>query len=127
MTEGRSFRDLIAWQKAMGLVVVIYHVTRRWPQEELFGLTNQTRRAAVSVPANVAEGQGRSGAREFGHHLSIAHGSLAELETHLLIARDLRYTDDPTLAPIMDQLAEVRRLLRGLIRSLRQPPRPPDS
>ena len=127
MVEGRSFRDLIAWQKAMALVVVVYHLTKRWPQDELFGLTNQARRAAVSVPANIAEGQGRSGAREFGHHLSIAHGSLAELETHLLIAQDLEYVDEATLSPVLEQLAEVRRLLRGLIRSLRQPSRTPDS
>lgn len=79
MGEGRSFRDLIAWQKAMALVVVVmvavFRLTRQWPQGELFGLTNHARRAAVSVPANIAEGQGRSGAREFRHHLSIARGS----------------------------------------------------
>ena len=104
----------------MDLVVAVYQMTGDWPQDELFGLTNQARRAAVSVVANVAEGQGRSGSREFLHHLSMAHGSLAELETHLAIARRLEYSNERALVPGADQLEEVRRLRRGLIRSLRQ-------
>ncbi len=93
-------------------------MTHKWPKEELYGLTNQVRRAAVSIPANIAEGQGRSGLKEFLHHLSIANGSLYETETHLLIARQLGYSDEASCEEIMGQAAEVGRLLHGLIKSL---------
>jgi four helix bundle protein len=94
-TEGtiRGYRDLIAWQKAMALVKNVYEATRDWPSVEQFGLTSQVRRAVVSVPANIAEGQGRYGSRELLHHLSVAHGSLCEVETLMLIAVDLEYLD----------------------------------
>ena len=117
--EARTFRDLVAWQKAMDLVVAVYRITQAWPRDKLFGLTSQIRRPAVSVPANLAEGQGRSGSREFFHYLSIAPGSFSELETHLLIAHRLDYLPESGLAALMSQLEAVRRLLRGLIRSLR--------
>lgn len=105
----------------MDLVEGVYRATASWPNEERYGLTSQARRAAVSVPANVAEGKGRTGSTEFAHHLSIAHGSLSELETHLLIAHRLTYLDDAALQPLLRQSAEVGRLLQGLIRSLRSP------
>jgi four helix bundle protein len=98
---GENYRDLIAWQKAMDLVEGVYRTTRSWPKEELYGLTNQVRRAAVSVPANVAEGQGRRSSQEFPHHVSIAHGSLREVETHLLISRRLGYSDEATCEALM--------------------------
>ena len=88
---GRSYRDLIAWQKAMKFVVEIYEVTQQFPKEERHGITNQLRRAAVSVPSNIAEGQARFSQKEFHHFLSQARGSLSEIETQFLIARDLRY------------------------------------
>jgi four helix bundle protein len=113
-----GYKDLIAWQKAMTLVRSVYELTQTWPQHEQFGLTNQVRRAAVSIPSNIAEGKGRSGIREYSHHLSVAHGSLCELETQLLIAQDLGYVVDHQCAPVLQQAAEVGRLLRGLIRSL---------
>jgi len=97
----------------------VYRASGCWPKDEQYGLTNQTRRAAVSVPANIAEGQGRTGPREFAHHLSIAQGSLAELETLLLIARDLRYLDAVTCDTLLVCATEVSRLIGGLIRSLR--------
>ena len=115
----QSYRDLIAWQKAMDLVEMVYRATRDWLKDELYGLTNQVRRSAVSVPSNVAEGKGRIGINEFMHHLSIAHGSLCELETHLMIARRLAYVDEPTLQPLLSQAAEFGRLIHGLIRGLR--------
>jgi four helix bundle protein len=90
---GRSYRDLIAWQKAMKLVAEIYGATRRFPREECYGLTNQLRRAAVSVPSNIAEGQARFSQKEFHHFLSQARGSLVEIETQLLIAKDLEYLE----------------------------------
>ena len=115
----QSFEDLLAWQRAMDLAEGVYNATRTWPREEVFGLTSQVRRAAVSVMSNIAEGQGRTGPREFLHHLSIADGSLAEVGSHLLFARRLNFVDDTTMEKLMSQLVETRSLLRGLIRSLR--------
>jgi four helix bundle protein len=90
-SEIQSHRDLIAWQKAMDLVVETYTVSRDFPKEELYGLTSQMRRAAMSVPANIAEGQGRRLSGEFIHFLGNARGSLLELDTHLEIALRLGY------------------------------------
>ena len=78
-----GYRDLVVWQEAMDLVVATYRIAARLPRGEQYGLVNQMQRAAVSVPANIAEGHGRSGCREYLHHLSVARGSLMELETHL--------------------------------------------
>jgi four helix bundle protein len=119
----QGFRDLIVWQRAMTLVTEVYKETSHWPREEQFGLTAQVRRAAVSVPSNIAEGHGRFGAREFLHHASIAFGSLCEVETQLLIAERLSYSDRVTIETLMEQVTEVRRLLHGLLRSLRDPAR----
>jgi four helix bundle protein len=115
----QNYRDLIAWQKSMDLVEKIYAVTRQWPKDELYGLTSQVRRAIVSVPANIAEGQGRRGPRELLHHLSVASGSLHEAETHLLISERLCYIDEATAKVLIAQAAEVGRLLYGLMRSIR--------
>jgi four helix bundle protein len=115
----QSYRDLLVWQKSMDLVTEIYQLTRPFPQEELFGLTSQTRRAAVSVPANIAEGYGRIHRKEYLYHLSIARGSLMEVETHLQIALRLTYLSREQGAQIWSLLQEVGRLLNGLIRSLK--------
>jgi len=117
--ETRSYRELFAWQKSMAVVKIVYAQSQSWPREELVGLTSQIRRAAVSVPANIAEGQGRTGKREFAHHLSIAKGSLHELETLILIASDLRYLDHTVRDALLAQTDEVGRLIGGLLRSLR--------
>ena len=97
---------------------MVYEGSRGWPREEVFGLTSQVRRAAVSVVANVAEGQGRSGPREFLHHLSLADGSLAEVEALMLVAGRLTYVDGPTVDRVVEQVNGVRRPLRGLIQRL---------
>lgn len=115
----QNYRDLVVWNKAMDLVADVYRVTREWPPDELYGLTSQARRASASIPTNVAEGQGRTGAKEYLHHLSIAYGSLRELETELLIALRLEYIDKVRCDALMGQAAEVGRLLLGLMRSLR--------
>ncbi len=115
----RSYQDLGVWRKAIDLVEAVYRATQGWPKEELYGLTNQVRRAAVSVPANVTEGQGQYSPKEFLHHLAIANGSLCEVEAHLVIARRLGYTDEATHKALGQQAAEVGRLLHGLMRSLR--------
>lgn len=117
----KSYQDLIAWQKSVTLVEEVYRVTHDWPKEELYGLTNQARRAAVPVPANIAEGHGRLGRKEFLHHLSIASGSVQEAETHLSIAKRLGHANEPTCEALMRQTAEVGRLLTGPIRSLQAP------
>ena len=97
---GRSYRELIAWQKGMKLVTEIYEATQRFPSEERYGLTNQLRRASVSLPSNIAEGQARFSQKEFHHFLSQARGSLVEIETQLLIARNLKYLQ-PAKADIL--------------------------
>jgi four helix bundle protein len=116
----QGFRDLIGWQKAVKLTVAIYEVTRGWPRDEQFGLTSQVRRAVVSVPANIAEGHGRTGPNEFLHHLSIAFGSLCEVETHLVLAEHLGYLPANAAQDLFDLLTELRRIVQGLIRSLRR-------
>ena len=115
--KGPSYRDLIAWQRAEDLVEVVYRITQGWPKEEQYGLTNQIRRAAVSVPANIAEGQGRNG-KAFGQHLSIAYGSLCEVETHFIVAQRLGFIDVETVDQVLAQTTDVARPLRGFMRSL---------
>jgi four helix bundle protein len=119
VTELMGHRDLVVWQKAMDLVTECYRLSDRFPRCEDFGLRLQLRRAAVSVPANIAEGRGRTGIGEYLHHLSIAHGSLKELETHLEIGQRLGYLAPEVLADVQKRLDEVGRLLGGLIRKLK--------
>ncbi len=114
----QTYRDLIVWRKAIDLVEEVYKTTKGWRREEIYGLTSQVRRAVVSIPANIAEGQGRGSSRDFLRFLAIANGSLIESETHLFIARRLGYLEAEALLPLLQQTAEVNRLLQGLIRSL---------
>ena len=116
---GKSYTELIGWQKSMALVTAVYKATQTFPREELYGLTSQMRRAAVSVPSNIAEGQSRYSKREFGHFLGNARGSLSELETQVLIAQDLGYIDRDAATRLLTQAAEVGRILNGLRASLR--------
>ncbi len=111
-----SYRDLIAWQRAMDFVVAAYQETERWPTAEKFGLVHQLRRAVVSVPSNIAEGQGRRNDKEFARFLRIAHGSLREAETQITIGRRLGYCTEDTEANLLRQAGELGRLLQGLIR-----------
>ncbi len=114
----KNYRDLIVWQKAMDLVVLVYQAAADFPKEELFGLRAQTRRAAVSAPSNIAEGQGRRTTREFLNFLSIAHGSLREVETQVLIAGRLKYLSDKKVEGVLNLAAEVGRLNTRLMDSL---------
>ena len=116
----KSYRELIAWQKAMKLVTRIYELTKAFPREEIYGLTSQIRRAAVSIPSNIAEGQGRDSRKEFLHHLSIAYGSLMETETQILIAESLNYLKSVEVNLILEKTAEAGRIINGLSRSLKQ-------
>ncbi|MBI1902066.1 MAG: four helix bundle protein [Planctomycetia bacterium] len=116
----KSYRELIVWQKAMDLVESIYRTTKAYPREEIYGLTSQTRRSAVSVPSNIAEGQGRRTTNEFLKFLAIASGSLCELDTQILIAKRLQYIDANAADSILRLASEVGRLVSGLARSLRK-------
>jgi len=120
MAWERGYHKLTLWDRAMEFADLVYDVTACWPSQEKFGMTVQARRAAVSVPANIAEGQGRFGEKEFLHHLSIAYSSLNETETLLQFARRRGYVDDPGLDRLMNLSDEVGRLMIGLMRSLRK-------
>lgn len=115
----RDFKDLEVWQRAMDLVVEVYTLTKSFPSDERYGLTAQLRRAAVSAPSNIAEGRGRFGLGGFLYHLSVANGSLMELETQVLIAGRLEYMKQVDEKTVLDRTAEVRRLLAGMVRALR--------
>ena len=110
----RGYKDLIAWQKAMALVAEIYKATQPFPREELFGLTSQLRRAAVSVPSNIAEGYARNSRNEFRHFLGQARGSLAEIETQVEIARRLNFFTDQIANLLLSKIDELSRILAGL-------------
>jgi len=123
----QSYQDLEVWQKAMDLVVMSYQLTKQFPKSENFGLSSQLQRAAVSVPANIAEGRTRKHQKEFLQFLSIANGSLAELETHLQIAQRLNYIDDKQLMEVLERSSEVGRMLNGLRRSIKTRHLKPDT
>jgi len=114
-----SYRDLKVWQGGMGIVEEVYLLSRRFPKEEVYGLSAQMRRAAVSLPSNIAEGHARQSTREYLHHISIALGSLAELETQILIANRLGYLHDAAVELLLSQTASLGKMLRALLRSLR--------
>jgi four helix bundle protein len=115
----RNYTDLIAWQKAMILAESVYKTTKTMPREELYGLTSQMRRAAVSIPSNIAEGEGRRTSGQFLHMLCISYGSLRELETQVALASRLGFIDDEDCRAVIEQCAEVGRLLNGLMKSLK--------
>lgn len=110
----------------MELVVVSYALAKRLPKIEMYGLANQVRRAAISVPANIAEGHGREHRGEYLHHVSFANGSLMELETEIIAAGRLGYVTDADVSPVLTMTAELGRMLAGLLRSLRKKPLAPD-
>jgi len=118
----KSYKDLIVWQKSMDLVEMVYEATKIFPREELYGLTNQLRRAAVSVPSNIAEGHARNSTAEYRNFLSMARGSLAEVETQLLIAERLKYIDSEKLTALLSLQIEINKMTNTLINKLA--PRP---
>ena len=118
MAAVESFRELMVWQRAIELAVVIYKLTYTFPHEEFYGLTSQLRRASLSIASNIAEGQGRCSPGEFRQFLGIAHGSNLEVQTQLVIAAKLDY-GQPSLIADCDNLSfEVGRMLNGLMRTL---------
>ncbi len=116
-----NYRELIVWQKAMKLAAAIYRTTEGFPRREMYGLTAQMRRAAVSVPSNIAEGQGRRTGPEFQHFLGNARGSLVELETQVQLAQELGFLSAALAGELIAQTAEVGRLINGLMDSLQKP------
>lgn len=117
-SEIRSHHDLKVWQLGMDLAQKIYALTQSFPREEIYGLTSQIRRAASSIPANIAEGNGRNSTKEYLHHLSYAMGSLCEVETFLLLSGRLNYGDAQSIEEMLELLSEEGRMLRGLQKSL---------
>jgi four helix bundle protein len=118
----KSYRDLEVWSKAMDLVVSCYRITKSFPKNEIYGITSQLQRAAVSVPSNIAEGRARKGGKEFLRYLSIAYGSLAELETLIQIANRLDYIDSGQLKQLDDQTTEIGKMINGLRKSIENKP-----
>ena len=114
----KSYKDLLIWQKGMALAKLVYRLTVRFPREEKFGLTSQIRRAAVSVPSNIAEGQARQSTKEFLQFLSHAEGSLAELETQTLLVVELGFVCREDAAEILDKIDELQKMIVGLRRKL---------
>lgn len=113
-----GYKELVAWQKAKELAKEVYQLTANFPESERYGLTGQIRRAAVSIPSNIAEGQGRLTKGEFRHFLGIARGSLYELETQLILATEMSIVPETTMIPTLENLTELNRILNGLIKSL---------
>lgn len=114
----KNYRELNVWQKAYLLCLEVYRSTKNFPKEEIYGLTSQMRRAAVSIPSNIAEGYGRKGTREYIQALYIAYGSNSELETQILLSGDLGYIKPEVLERLQRDIGDVERMLKGLIKSL---------
>jgi four helix bundle protein len=110
----KDYRDLIVWQKAMDLVEAVYRVSAVFPREEIYGLTSQIRRAAISIPSNIAEGNGRNATRDYLNFLGMAYGSVKEVETQVLIAERLRYIESIRSCELTTMTEEVARLISGL-------------
>ena len=120
MASLQSYRELIVWQKSLALTETIYRLSSQLPKEETYGLRSQLTRAAVSIPANIAEGQARHGTGEFLHFLGVARGSLAELETLLILCGNLKRFPKENVESTLTDCAEVGKLLTGLVKSLRR-------
>jgi len=121
MEKSRNFKDLIVWQKSMSLITQIYNITRKFPKDEIYGLSSQIRRASVSVAANIAEGQWRNSNGEFIQFLGISEGSLAELETLLMVGENVGYISAEQNKLFLDSILEIKRLLLALKKSIKNP------
>lgn len=119
MEKINSYKDLVVWQKSIELVSAIYRLTNKFPQNEIYGITSQIRRAAVSIPANIAEGHRRNHLPEFIQFLSIANGSAAEIETYLELIKRLGYVDGERIAPVENLLLEILKMLNSLTQNLK--------
>lgn len=116
--KSNSYKDLDVWKKSIDLVKQIYQITEAFPKSEIFGLSSQIRRAAVSIPSNIAEGQARNSNKEFRQFLFISLGSVSELETQIIIAQELGYVKEESAKNILDATDSITRMVKGLIKSL---------
>ena len=116
----KPHKKLQLWKQSMDLVIEVYRATENFPAQEIYGLTNQTRRASVSIPSNIAEGAARQTKREFINYLHIAQGSLSELDTQLELAKRLGYLDEETWQNLGERMERVDKMITGLIRHLSQ-------
>ena len=116
----KSYKDLVVWQKAIELVSDIYSISKTFPAEEKFGLVNQLNRAVVSIPSNIAEGWGRESSKNYLQFLRMSKGSLMEVETLVIISRNLNYIGEENFKRISDKIEEVGKILQGLIKSIQQ-------
>ena len=114
----QSREDLIVWQKSVTLSVAIYKLTEKFPQSELYGISSQMRRASVSIPSNIAEGRRRGTAKDFVQFLRVAHGSLAELETQLIISHKMGFCDDTNVRSTQELITEISKMLHAMIKKL---------
>lgn len=114
----KSHRDLLVWQNAVNFVTDLYRVTKSFPKEEVYGLTSQLRRTAISIPSNIAEGAARKGKQEFRQFLYVALASGAEIETQLIIAKNLGYLDESNFEDLSEKLSSIQRMTQGLIKSI---------
>ena len=121
MGEVKNYQDLIVWQKAMDVVVEVYRLTKKFPQGEFYGLTNQIRRAAISIPSNIAEGHTRNSRSEYLNFLSIAQGSRAEVETQMIISVRLGYLTSEETLPTLSLLNEINRIISTIRQKLNSP------
>jgi four helix bundle protein len=120
MNDIRTYRHLLVWQKGIALVTLLYQETKIFPREEVYGLTSQMRRCAVSIPSNIAEGHGRSTRKEYLRYLEVALGSLRELQTQIIIARNLTFLGTDAHSRLDSSTLELERMLTSLQRSLRK-------
>jgi len=114
----QTYRDLEVWKKSIAFVTLIYTVTNNFPKTELYGITNQIRRASISIPSNIAEGWGRYLRKEYVHYLRIARGSLLELETQIIISQNLKYIDQKRLDELLGYTEEINKMLNAMINKL---------
>ena len=121
----KNFKELKVWQKSYQLCLDVYKVTKGFPKEEKYGLTSQIRRASVSIPSNIAEGYGRKTTPDYVRSLYVAYGSICELETQIMLCGDLTYIEEENLRGIQNDIREVERMLKALIRSLENKPPTP--
>jgi four helix bundle protein len=120
MAFAKDFRELIIWQRSHDLALMVYRVTDTFPNSEQFGLTNQLRRAAVSVGSNIAEGFERNSAKDFAHFLVISRGSLAEIASQIMLARDLRYVTPEDCEKILEEIKDIHKMLNAFKKTLNE-------
>ena len=120
MEKINDYKDLLVWKKAMNLVLAVYNITKLLPKNEIYGISDQMRRAAVSIPSNIAEGYGRQTPKSYAQFLTIARGSAYELETQLLLCQKIHQISSETIKDILNSISEIKKMLTAIINRLHQ-------